>query len=190
MYSRFFATCARAGIRRGRELPEVAARLLALKLPIFVRLAIHLVRTFGVSHSSLVLGLAIDEDLIANREVYHELVLMIRDRLGDFEAATQRRVLETISQSERVRTIDGEDPPHGLLRWFWVLRDYLDAQETQQLEVLVGRAGEPEQPTLLSWWWVGGREKTAPSAAELLALPDAGLLETLADLAASFVGLP
>lgn len=177
-----------------RSLGDVVSELERFDLPIFERLALHLIRKFGAAAPTLVAERASSTALLEDIECYHEFALMMRDRFGDLDDVQRDRALSAIRShttperlAERIgdrSAVDDEqlerDARRRRFRWFTLTKSNLDDESLSELAQLQTEFQALSHPTFLSWTsgWEWG-ERTPQTPDDLLGLADDALLDFL-----------
>lgn len=174
-----------------RSLGDVVSELERFDLPVFDRLALHLIGKFGAAAPTLVAERASNTTLLEDIERYHEFAVMMRDRFGDLDDVQRDRVLSAIrshTTPERLaeRIGDGNAADEEQLdqearrlrfRWFKLIEGHLDDTALEELTRLQAEFTAPSHPTFLSWtsgWESGNRTPQTPD--QLLGLRNEALL--------------
>jgi hypothetical protein len=179
---------------REPALRHAVAELESRQGMIYARLALHLLRKYGVIARDLVVERATAQERLDSSEQFHELAEMIRERFSDLTQVEQQKVLTALrinSSPEHLRSLlgypEGADDdlvqPHVRSRrrkLFALLGSALPADARSEYESLCAEEGEPKQPTFP---FSSGLVRTGPNppirAAELLALSDTDLVTYL-----------
>lgn len=147
-------------------IPDLVAVLEARGLPIFDRIALHVLRVVSVAPRHLVAAHIVDPRG-RRPAIWHEWALLVRERFGDLAADERDRMIElffTGPDDDRIRArlerIEGRTPTDEevearidfeRMRYLQLVVGQLRDGERDRYEVLRAKRGELERPDLLHY---------------------------------------
>jgi len=146
---------------------RIVERLERRKLPIFDRIALHLLWTHADSAPDLVTERLTRKDLYDSSKHRHEYTLLLQDRFAHLVPADRERILSWIEEGPDVERFaasheswTGRRPSaeeteryadHDRLERLWPIRDDLPEPWQHRVASLADRFGQPEHPDFLHY---------------------------------------